>query len=56
MSFKYYVDVATELIRALGLKNLTILGHSMGGGVALALNTRLEREINTTLLVGPMTK
>lgn len=56
ISFKYYIDVATELVRSLGIKNITLLGHSMGGGVAMGMSTRLEAQIESVILVGTISR
>ncbi len=51
-----YADLAADawrVIEALGLERPAVLGHSMGGGVALALAAAHPQEIDRLLLVDP---
>jgi pimeloyl-ACP methyl ester carboxylesterase len=44
---------AAAVVRRLGLERPAVLGHSMGGGAALALAAGLQDEIDRLLLVDP---
>jgi pimeloyl-ACP methyl ester carboxylesterase len=51
-----YADLAADawrVIEALGLERPAVLGHSMGGGVALALAAAHPQEIDRLLLIDP---
>lgn len=56
ISFRYYIDVAVELVKSLGIKKITLLGHSMGGGVAMGMSVKLEAQIESVILVGPISR
>lgn len=44
--------IALELIRALGLEDVVVVGHSFGGMTGLALATRNPREVRAFVVVG----
>ena len=47
-----YADTVSELIDALQLKQLFLMGHSMGGAIALALALRSRPAIAGLILIG----
>lgn len=50
-SLDHYADSAAGLIDALGLGEAHILGHSFGGGLALAIHGRHQRLVRSMILV-----
>ncbi|OGD81393.1 hypothetical protein A2572_01165 [Candidatus Collierbacteria bacterium RIFOXYD1_FULL_40_9] len=48
-----YADFVNSFILKLGLKNLTLLGHSFGGQVAVDLALRYPKRIEKLILVSP---
>ncbi len=44
--------IALELIRALGLEDVVVVGHSYGGMTGLALATRNPRDVRSFVVVG----
>lgn len=46
-----HADVLTYLLRDLGLNNVILVGHGLGGGVAQILATRLYREQTAALVL-----
>ncbi len=52
----YYVDLVVEFIKKNNLNNLIILGHSMGGGIALLVYKKIKERITKLILEGPANK
>ena len=48
-----YADDAADLIRALEIKNYVLIGHSMGGKIALALAARNPKGLQSLILLAP---
>src|SRR5205814_2309233 len=44
-------DIVLEVATVLGVRNFTMVGHSMGGSLALDLSTRGERRVDRLVLV-----
>ncbi|WP_029905997.1 alpha/beta fold hydrolase [Mycoplasmopsis opalescens] len=49
-------DLFVEFILKLNLNNLTLIGHSMGGGLVMIALKKLHERIKKIILVGPMNK
>lgn len=49
----FYAKVAAQLIKSLQLKNVTVMGHSMGGQVAMILALQEPILISKLILVAP---
>ncbi len=49
----FYAKAATQLIKSLQLKNVTVMGHSMGGQVAMILALQEPILISKLILVAP---
>lgn len=52
----YYVNLVVEFINLNQLDNLIILGHSMGGGIAILVYSKLKDKIAKLILEGPANK
>ncbi|MEE3928488.1 alpha/beta hydrolase [Mycoplasmopsis ciconiae] len=52
----YFKQVLENFIKNQKYDNLTIIGHSMGGGLAMMVADQLNSYIEKIVLVGPMTK
>lgn len=48
-----YADDAADLIRVLALENYTLVGHSMGGKIALAVAAKNPVGLNSLILLAP---
>ncbi len=48
-----YADDVAELIETIGVKHYTLVGHSMGGKVALALAARRPANLHSLVLLAP---
>tara|TARA_R110000751_G_scaffold91266_3_gene178854 strand:- start:28328 stop:29047 length:720 start_codon:yes stop_codon:yes gene_type:complete len=46
ISFKGYANLISELIKGLGINNLSVVGHSLGGKVAMQLALTQPEQIN----------
>ena len=51
-SVRAYADFIQSLIAAMGLEAVTLVGHSMGGAIALSLGLRSHRWLHKLVLVG----
>ncbi len=51
-SVEGYANLVTEFMAALGLKSPTVVGHSMGGAIALDLALRYGERLEGLVLVG----
>lgn len=49
----FYANTIAQLIKSLQLKNITVMGHSMGGQVAMILALQEPSLINKLILVAP---
>ena len=49
----FYTEVINEFIAALGLKNISLVGHSMGGQIALSYALDYKEQIYKLILVAP---
>ncbi|WP_303312262.1 alpha/beta fold hydrolase [Hymenobacter sp. BT730] len=52
-TMEFYADVVHEFIRKLKLKNVTLVGHSMGGQIAVTAALKYPQEIKKLVLVAP---
>jgi pimeloyl-ACP methyl ester carboxylesterase len=50
---KDYADDVADLIRALEIENYALIGHSMGGKIALALAARRPKGLRSLILLAP---
>src|SRR5204862_1605142 len=50
-TYEYHADVALGLIDALGLKDVIVVGHSYGGGTALAMAIRNPASVKAFVIV-----
>ncbi len=50
---RYYADIVAEFIRKLDLKNVTLVGHSMGGQIAVTTGLSYPELMNQLILVSP---
>lgn len=53
MNFKMFCEIFRQFINFLGLDNITLIGHSLGGGIAAA-NLNNSNKIKKCVLIGPM--
>jgi pimeloyl-ACP methyl ester carboxylesterase len=55
--FSYSIDFYSEQVRAfieeLGLKNFHLLGHSMGGAIAVKVASQLKSKVESLVLIAP---
>lgn len=49
----FYVKVLKEFVDKLGLKNLTLVGHSMGGQISLSFAIKYPYQLNKLILAAP---
>lgn len=49
-----FVDFCILMIESLGLENIILIGHSMGGSLALRVANIIDKKINKLILVTPM--
>lgn len=56
MNFDHFVDVFVAIIEQFKLTDLTIFGHSLGGGIALAAVKRLKERIKSVIVVGTISR
>lgn len=56
MNMVDFRDLIVNFINDMKLKNLYIIGHSMGGGLAMMIYKFLENKIAKIALVGPMSR
>ncbi len=52
-SVKFYREFLNEFINALGLQNITLVGHSMGGQIALSFVISFPDVIKKLILISP---
>lgn len=52
-SVKFYREFLNEFINALGLQNITLVGHSMGGQIALSFVISFPDVIKKLILIAP---
>jgi thioesterase domain-containing protein len=52
-AIKDYADDVADLIRALEIENYALIGHSMGGKIALALAARRPKGLRSLILLAP---
>ncbi|HQF42781.1 MAG TPA: alpha/beta hydrolase [Ignavibacteriaceae bacterium] len=52
-SVKFYREFLNEFIKALGLKNIVLVGHSMGGQIALSFVINFPDVIKKLILIAP---
>lgn len=52
-SVKFYREFLNEFINALGLQNITLVGHSMGGQIALSFVINFPNIIKKLILIAP---
>jgi len=52
-SVKFYRESLNEFIKALGLKNIVLVGHSMGGQIALSYVINFPDAIKKLVLIAP---
>lgn len=53
ISIPDYADIVLEVIDVLGLNNVILVGHSMGGHICLELARRNETHIHKAVLIAP---
>lgn len=53
IDFLFYIKVVEAFINSLSLKKIILLGHSMGGGIALNIATILKDKISHLILEAP---
>lgn len=51
ISFEQYAKLISELINSLGIKKLSIIGHSLGGKVAMQLALTQPEQINHLIVI-----
>ncbi|MBN0919556.1 alpha/beta fold hydrolase [[Mycoplasma] gypis] len=56
MNFLEFVDIFHVWIKELDINNLYLIGHSMGGGIAMASIKELAPRIQKIALIGPMSR
>lgn len=56
MNMDYILEVLEFYISSNNLNNLTIIGHSMGGGLAMMLVKKFRHIIKNIILIGPMSR
>jgi pimeloyl-ACP methyl ester carboxylesterase len=49
----FYIEIISDFIKALGLKNVTLVGHSMGGQIATAFALDYPQQISNLILAAP---
>ncbi len=52
-SFKYYAGTVREFLDALGLERATLVGHSLGGGIALQAALDFPDRVDKLVLLAP---
>ncbi|MHA0261514.1 alpha/beta fold hydrolase [Mesomycoplasma ovipneumoniae] len=52
----YYADLTVEFIKKLNIKNVVLVGHSMGGGYGALVYKRIPELISKMVFIGPMNK
>lgn len=52
-SVSFYVEIIKEFISTLNLKVISLVGHSMGGQIAMAFTIKYPEVINKLILVAP---
>lgn len=50
---RYYADIVAQFVRKLDLKNVTLVGHSMGGQIAVTTGLSYPELMNQLILVSP---
>ncbi|MCS4537077.1 alpha/beta hydrolase [Mycoplasma sp. CSL7475-4] len=53
MSNDIFADITLKFIEHHNLQNLVIIGHSMGGGIAMDVAWKLDQRVNKVILLGP---
>lgn len=56
MNFNYLADVVVAIIEQFKLKDLTLFGHSLGGGIVLSIVERLKDKLNSVIVVGTISR
>ncbi|TNK82610.1 hypothetical protein C4M98_00475 [Mycoplasmopsis pullorum] len=56
MNLLYFKDIFINFVNSLNIKNITLIGHSMGGGIAMMVVPQLKKIIDKIILVGPMSR
>ncbi len=54
LSPKSYAEEVVKLIKELGLKDIILMGHSMGGGIAVMVSHMIPELIKKMIIVTPM--
>ena len=52
-SIKFYTEFINEFIKKLDLNNVTLVGHSMGGQIALSYALHYSAKVNNLILIAP---
>ncbi|MBU4690112.1 alpha/beta hydrolase [Mycoplasma sp. ES3157-GEN-MYC] len=56
MDFKVFRNIILEFIQRLKLNNITLLGHSMGGALALLCAEKISHLVDRVILLAPMNR
>ncbi|MBG0730968.1 alpha/beta fold hydrolase [Mycoplasma sp. 'Moose RK'] len=56
LSMEYYANLIVEFIKKLGIKDVILVGHSMGAGNAALVYHRIPELISKIVFIGPMNK
>ncbi|QGZ97908.1 alpha/beta fold hydrolase [Mycoplasma sp. NEAQ87857] len=54
MNINSYIDILYQYILSLKLNNIYLIGHSMGGAIAMVLSAKIEPLIKKMILIAPL--